>query len=97
MFISGIENSFLFFLLLWVIFKVGFARTISIMFDRPVILFCMAYSVLFAFSVGLTTANFGALVRYKIPLLPFYVAALYIIYHIGMEKKQENLTDTSLE
>jgi hypothetical protein len=97
MFISGIENSFLLLLLLWVIYKVGFIRTISIMFDRPVVLFCMAYSILFAFSVGLTTANFGALVRYKIPLLPFYVAALYIIYHIGMEKERENAIENNLE
>jgi hypothetical protein len=31
--------------------------------------------------VGLATANFGSLVRYKIPLMPFYVASLFIIRH----------------
>ena len=29
--------------------------------------------------VGLTTANFGALVRYKIPLIPFFFTSLIII------------------
>jgi len=32
----------------------------------------------------LASANFGALVRYKIPLLPFFVSAIFIIMY---EKK----------
>jgi hypothetical protein len=31
------------------------------------------------FSVGLASANFGALVRYKIPALPFLVAMVFIM------------------
>jgi hypothetical protein len=33
----------------------------------------------FAFSVGFTSYNFGTLVRYKIPLMPFYYIALFIL------------------
>ena len=32
------------------------------------------------FSVGFTSYNFGALVRYKIPCLPFYALVLAVIY-----------------
>lgn len=87
MFLSAMENTFLLLLLIWVIFKVGIRRFVSIMFEKPVLLFSMGFTILFAFSVGLTTANFGALVRYKIPLIPFYVAALFIIYFIDKRIK----------
>jgi len=40
-----------------------------------------------AFGVGIATANFGALVRYKIPLVPFYFSALFLIYQISEKEK----------
>ncbi|MBK9533341.1 MAG: hypothetical protein IPO42_16435 [Chitinophagaceae bacterium] len=46
----------------------------------PVILYCLLFALLFALFVGATTANFGTLVRYKIPCLPFYIIALYLIH-----------------
>jgi hypothetical protein len=62
--------------------------TLKIFFNRrtkfrrllkdPTILFCLSFSLIFAFSVGVTTGNFGALSRYKIPCLPFYGAFLVI-------------------
>jgi hypothetical protein len=30
--------------------------------------------------IGLTTPNFGALVRFKIPLIPLYMACMMVIY-----------------
>jgi hypothetical protein len=44
----------------------------------PTVLFCLSFSLIFAFSVGITSGNFGALSRYKIPCLPFYGAFLMI-------------------
>ncbi len=88
MFLSGLENAALLLLLFWVILKTGLRRFIAIIFEKPVILFALGFTILFAFSVGLTTANFGALVRYKIPLLPYYVAALFIIYHVAQQRKK---------
>jgi hypothetical protein len=40
--------------------------------------FCLVFSIIFAFSVGISSYNFGALSRYKIPCLPFYAAFLII-------------------
>lgn len=88
MLISGLENLFLLLLLIYTLFKVGLFRFIAIMFESPVLLFSIGFVLLFAFSVGLTTANFGALVRYKIPLIPYYTAALFIIIHSS--KKTEH-------
>jgi hypothetical protein len=93
MLLSALENTALLILLFWVFYKVGIRRFVAIMFEKPVLLFAMGFTILFAFSVGLTTANFGALVRYKIPLLPFYVATLFTIYFI--DKRLKLLTKDS--
>lgn len=49
-------------------------------FGRPDILFCLVFSIMFAFAVGVSTFNFGTLSRYKIPALPYYGLALTLIY-----------------
>jgi hypothetical protein len=48
-------------------------------FRNPTVLFCLIFSITFAFAVGVSTFNFGTLARYKIPLLPFYLIALVLI------------------
>jgi hypothetical protein len=42
--------------------------------------------------IGLTSANFGALVRYKIPLIPFYFTYLSILYGILKNENTETAT-----
>ena len=43
--------------------------------------FCLIFTLIVAFAVGLSTSNFGSLVRYKIPCLPFYTAFLIILFY----------------
>lgn len=93
MVISALENLMLLLLFMYVIvlcliaaFKIGIKYMLKTAFDNSLIIFSFAFSFTFAFSVGLTTANFGALVRYKIPLIPFFLASLfYIIYKFNQE------------
>jgi hypothetical protein len=79
MLISAIENTFLIFLTLRVLLKVGPINFFSLIFKEPLLIFSFVFAIFFSFSVGLTTANFGALVRYKIPALPFYLCTLFIL------------------
>ncbi len=44
--------------------------------QRPDLLFCLIFALVFAFAVGVSTFNFGTLSRYKIPMMPFYLLAL---------------------
>ncbi|OFX17431.1 MAG: hypothetical protein A2033_07845 [Bacteroidetes bacterium GWA2_31_9] len=88
MFIAGLENLVLLLLSLYVllliivaIFKIGPRYMLKTLFDHPLVIFSLSYAIPFAFMVGLTTANYGALVRYKIPLVPFYLVSLFIIIH----------------
>ncbi len=64
---------------IYVFFKVGVFKTLKAIFSDPVILFCLIFAIIFAFAVGFTSFNFGALARYKIPCLPFYYIAMVLL------------------
>ena len=54
----------------------------------PIYTFCLIFSIIFAFGVGVSTFNFGTLSRYKIPLLPFFLVALIIVSHYSNKSKK---------
>jgi hypothetical protein len=39
------------------------------------------FALIFGVVVGMTSLNFGTLVRYKIPSLPFFVAGMVILIY----------------
>lgn len=86
--LSGLENLFMLGLTLYVLYKAGVVFTLRCLGGIPLILMSITFALLFAFAVGVTTANFGALVRFKIPLLPFYVSACFIILYLAKEKRE---------
>lgn len=90
MILSGIENLILLLLLLYGIFKIGIVNYFKTIANTPIVFFSFLFTILFAFGVGLATANFGALVRYKIPLLPFFLSALFIQIHLIKSRNEEN-------
>ena len=94
MMLSALENLAMLLLTVYLIFKVRIIKFIKLIFSHNLLVFSLVFSLFFAFSVGLATSNFGSLVRYKIPLMPFYVASLFIIRHydIKLSNKQEEDT-----
>lgn len=90
MFLSALENTGMLLLSIYLIFKVRVVKFIKLIFTHNLLVFSMVFSLFFAFSVGLATSNFGSLVRYKIPMLPFYVASLFIIRHFDIKLSQKN-------
>ena len=85
--LSALENLFILFLALKIFVKNGFLKTFGIIGNTPILIYFFSFSILFAFAVGLTTYNFGSLVRYKIPLLPFFVSGFYIL-EFEVKKKE---------
>ncbi|MBX2964253.1 MAG: hypothetical protein KF687_17200 [Cyclobacteriaceae bacterium] len=75
--LTATESILLLFFTLFVILKCR-GKLIRTLND-PTILFCLIFSLTFAFAVGVSTFNFGTLARYKIPLLPFFLLALVLI------------------
>jgi len=88
--ISGIENLYFLFLTLFIIIKVGLRKTFGYITTNPLVFFCLLFSIFFSFIVGLTTANFGALVRYKIPLIPLYLSSLFLMHYLYHKEVKEN-------
>lgn len=79
MIISALEGLLFLYLTYLAFKKIGFRKFFSIAGSDSVVVFCLVYSVLFAGIIGVTTTNFGALVRYKIPCVPFYLFMLFIV------------------
>ncbi len=78
MLLSALESLFLLLFFLYTLFKCN-AFLLKGLFN-PTVVFCLTYSVVFAFAVGVSTFNFGTLVRYKIPMMPFFLMALVILH-----------------
>jgi len=79
MIISGIENLIILFSFLVILFRVGLGKTLKIIGAEPLLFFSLLFAIIFAFSVGVASANFGALVRYRIPCMIFFIPTLLIL------------------
>jgi hypothetical protein len=79
MLLSGIENFLLLIMTIFLIIKLKIIRFFRYLFSEPVLILSVLFTIFFLFSVGLASANFGALVRYKIPAIPFFVATIFIM------------------
>jgi hypothetical protein len=88
MFVSSLENTYLLLLTLFLIIKLKFFGFFIYIRKNPMLMFAMLFALFFSFSVGLTVANFGSLVRLRIPALPFFVSSIFIIKHFYDEKKK---------
>ena len=80
--LSALEATYFMWLTLRILWRVGLVKTFSAISRVPVLTLCFVFSLIFAISVGISSGNFGTLVRYKIPLMPFYLSGLYILQSI---------------
>jgi hypothetical protein len=71
---------------LFIIFKAGPGVFIKSTLRDPLIMYSLCFSLVFALFIGASTLNFGTLVRYKIPCMPFYIISLFLIYEKVKER-----------
>jgi hypothetical protein len=83
---EAIQTFILLLLSIYVFIKVGLLKSLKLIISNPDVRAFMLFAVIFGVTVGLTSYNFGALSRYKIPGVPFYVASISIIYYLGYLK-----------
>lgn len=87
MLLSGLENFIVLLLLVYLLFSLRITRFFTGLSEDPFLLALFVMAVTFAFSVGLTTANFGALVRYAIPVKMLIVLVMVqLIYKLKQNK-----------
>jgi len=83
---EAIQSFILLLITIYVIIKVKIWNFFKILFTNNDCRAFMLFALIFGISVGLTSYNFGALSRYKIPCLPFFTSSLAIIYFQGVRK-----------
>jgi hypothetical protein len=84
MIFAALESLFVLFVSFSTLRHVGVFKSVSAIFNNGTLLFCFVYSFLFSIAVGISSANFGTLMRYKIPSMPFYMIGIFILYYINM-------------
>lgn len=89
--VSSLENTYLLLLTIFLLIKLKFFGFFILIRKNPLLLFAMLFSIFFAFSVGLTVANFGSLVRLRIPELPFFVSGIFILKHLYEKNSGEKV------
>lgn len=80
---SALESTYFMLFAITNFFRIGILNIIRSTIKDPFVLMSLIFALFFAFAVGFTSYNFGALVRYKIPCIPFFVASLYIMKYNG--------------
>lgn len=94
MFLSALESFIMLCSFLYMLFKSKFFGFFKTLLTDPCVMFCFVFCTLMAMIVGFTTFNFGTLVRYRLPLLPFYIFMILLINnHI---KSNKNTSDKAI-
>lgn len=91
--LSALESLSLFLFFLFVIFIALFRRSMNKIFKQPVITFCFFFTLSFSFAVGISTYNFGSLVRYKIPMMPFFLIGLFLVLYYSKRLRKVSRLD----
>jgi len=88
MLVSALENTFILLLTLRTLIRIRIVGVFKYFLRHSLLTYSLIFTFFFAFSVGFSTSNFGSLVRYKIPIIPFFVCSLYIIDYLHKLDKQ---------
>ena len=98
MVMSGIESMLILFITFRILIRLRVVGVIPMAIKSPLLTFSLIFSLFFAFSVGISTSNFGSLVRYRIPVLPFFIASLYIMdYYFNKDKNLKPKEEEEVE
>ncbi|MBD81625.1 MAG: hypothetical protein CL840_22085 [Crocinitomicaceae bacterium] len=77
--ITSMESLFISLFSLFVIFRIKFRRLMRYLGSDSFLIMSIVFTLVFSFIVGFSSYNFGALARYKILCLPFYISTLLIL------------------
>lgn len=95
MLLSALEAAFFLLFTVRIFFRTGFIATIRLVAQTPMLTLCLVFALVFSASVAINSSNFGTLVRYKIPMMPFYLASLYILENMARTPAQRQAQSTA--
>ena len=85
---NGLESAY-FFYLTWLFVKKDFFKKVNLVRQNEFLVFALLFSILLAFMVGLTSGLLGVLVRFKAPLLAFFILVLTVDPRLNIDKVSE--------
>lgn len=86
-FLAGIENLLIMMILIYALWKLKLLGIFRLIRSHPIILLSVMFTIFLAFFVGFTTVIFGTMVRFRAPMLPFFISFLFIsINHIRLRR-----------
>ena len=77
---SAMESFIILLATVYLLFLCRVGRFFYYIFTDPYLIFCFSFTMLMCIIIGFSTFNFGTLVRYRLPILPFYFFLLISIY-----------------
>lgn len=80
MLLSFLESLIITIFCYFIFIKWGFIKAVKAILADNFMTFTIVFTLIFAVGVGSSSGNFGTLVRYKIPCLPFFGATLIILF-----------------
>ena len=87
MILSSIENMVILLLTIVVLIRTRLLLWVKYLPNNHLLTFSIIFSLFFAFSVGISASNFGSMVRYKIPAIPFFISSCFIIQYLWKKEK----------
>lgn len=88
MLFSSLESLIGLFFAIFILFKGKVYRFFYCIITDELLLFCLVFIIIMALIVGFTTFNFGTLVRYRLPVLPFFYFLLISVFQKIRENKK---------
>ena len=85
-FFSALESTFILLFSIYVLLKIGLFKMMKIILKDKLLLSFLLFTILLSIFVGLSSFNFGTLVRYKIPIIPLYLIVLSVALQKGRKK-----------
>lgn len=79
-FFSALESFLTLLATVYLLIKCKVSRFFYFIFTDPYLFLCFTFTILLGVIIGFTTFNFGTLVRYRLPILPFYFFMLLSIH-----------------
>lgn len=86
--ISALESTVFLLLAIWIVLRTKIKSFAKILKEDDYLIFALCFSILFLFFVGLSSGNYGALVRYRIPGIPIFASFLAVVSNRSATSKK---------
>ncbi|MDN3658341.1 hypothetical protein QWZ08_21990 [Ferruginibacter paludis] len=85
---NALESLLVFIFTFYLLIKLKITGFFSAAFKNRILTFSLIFTLLLAPLAGLVSFNFGTLVRYKAPVVPFYYTYLILLYYTVLPHKK---------